>query len=172
MSPNEPAPLFEWVIATDQGEFTARYSAKGLAGLSFPPPVSRPSPTIPRELRRQITRWHRLTTRALKRALSGREPRELPPLDVVTGTGFQREVWRALQQIPRGGTASYAAIARQIGRPKAVRAVGGACGVNPLPVFIPCHRVLAAHGRLGGFSGGLEWKRRLLAVEGVTPTET
>ena len=169
MSPNEPATLFEWGIATDQGEFTARYSANGLAGLAFPPPVSRPQRVMPKELRRQITQWHRLTTRALKQALSGRAPLELPPLDVVTGTDFQREVWRALQQIPRDGTASYAAIARQIGRPKAVRAVGGACGANPLPVFIPCHRVLAANGRLGGFSSGLEWKRRLLAVEGVTP---
>jgi len=60
-------------------------------------------------------------------------------------------------------------IARQIDRPKSVRAVGGACGANPIPVLIPCHRVLAANGRLGGFSGGLPWKRRLLAVEGRAP---
>ena len=87
---------------------------------------------------------------------------------MVTGTDFQGRVWHALQKIPRGATSSYGAIARQIGRPKAVRAVGGACGANPLPVVIPCHRVLAANGRLGGFSGGLDWKRRLLAAEGVT----
>ena len=68
-----------------------------------------------------------------------------------------------------GRTASYGDLARDIGRPKAFRAVGGACGANPIPVLIPCHRALAANGRLGGFSGGLEWKRTLLAAEGVVP---
>ena len=118
---------------------------------------------------RQISAWHRLATRALKQALAGREPGEWPPLDILAGTDFQRRVWAALRQIPPGKTSSYGAIARQIGRPKAVRAVGGACGANPLPVLIPCHRVLAADGRMGGFSGGLDWKRRLLAAEGVEP---
>jgi O-6-methylguanine DNA methyltransferase len=60
---------------------------------------------------------------------------------------------------------SYAEVAEAIGKPKAVRAVGGACGANPIPLFVPCHRVLAANHRLGGFSGGLEWKRTLLARE-------
>jgi O-6-methylguanine DNA methyltransferase len=169
MATHLPATLFELVIPTDQGEFTARYSAQGLAGLAFPPSVPRHREAIPHDLLQQISRWHRLTTRALKVALAGREPLELPPLDVAAGTDFQRQVWRALQQIPRGKTSSYGAIARQIGRPKSVRAVGGACGANPLPVLIPCHRVLAANGRLGGFSGGLPWKRRLLAAEGLAP---
>jgi len=73
----------------------------------------------------------------------------------------------ALQAIPPGRTASYGELARAIGRPRACRAVGGACGANPIVVLIPCHRALAANGRLGGFSGGLDWKRTLLAVEGV-----
>jgi len=66
-----------------------------------------------------------------------------------------------------GRTKSYGEIARAIGKPKAVRAVGGACGANPIPVLVPCHRVLAAHGKIGGFSSGLAWKRELLKREGI-----
>ena len=70
-------------------------------------------------------------------------------------------------KISTGKTKSYGEIASAIGKPKAVRAVGGACGANPVPVLVPCHRVLAANKKLGGFSGGLDWKRSLLAREGV-----
>jgi O-6-methylguanine DNA methyltransferase len=84
------------------------------------------------------------------------------------GTTFQRKVWNTLRKIARGRTKSYGKIARAIGKPKAVRAVGGACGANPIPVLVPCHRVLAANKKLGGFSGGLKWKRELLAREGVS----
>jgi len=76
-----------------------------------------------------------------------------------------------LRKIAPGQTKSYAQVARTIGRPGAVRAVGQACGANPIPVVIPCHRVLAAGGKLGGFSGGLDWKRKLLLREGVIPEE-
>jgi O-6-methylguanine DNA methyltransferase len=91
----------------------------------------------------------------------------LPPLDVSVGTAFQQRVWSALRKIGCGQTQSYGEIAQAIGKPKAVRAVGGACGANPIPVLVPCHRVLAANRKLGGFSGGLNWKRTLLAREGV-----
>jgi len=80
------------------------------------------------------------------------------------GTAFQCAVWRALAKIPSGQTKSYGALARQIGRPKAFRAVGGACGANPVPFFIPCHRVVAANG-LGGFSAGINIKKTLLKKE-------
>ncbi len=73
-----------------------------------------------------------------------------------------------MKKIKPGNTRSYGEIARSIGKPKAVRAVGGACGANPIPVFIPCYRVLAANRKIGGFSGGLEWKKTLLTREGVT----
>jgi len=72
-----------------------------------------------------------------------------------------------MRKIPFGRTKSYGEVAQAIGKPKAVRAVGGACGANPIPVLVPCHRVLAAHGKIGGFGGGLEWKRKLLTREGV-----
>lgn len=170
MSAILPTARFELVIPTPRGEFTARYSARGLAGLSFPRPAAGPCdrPAIPHDLLQQIAAWHRLTARALKMLLTGRPPLDLPPLDVTAGTDFQRRVWAALQAIPPGRTASYGELARAIGRPRAFRAVGGACGANPIAILIPCHRALAAHGRLGGFSGGLEWKRALLAVEGVS----
>ena len=113
--------------------------------------------------------WLRLTERALEQALAGKTPDGLPPLDLSSGTEFQRCVWNALRKIPSGQTKSYAQVAQSIGRPEAVRAVGQACGANPIPVVIPCHRVLAAGGRLGGFSSGLDWKRKLLAREGSIP---
>jgi O-6-methylguanine DNA methyltransferase len=103
----------------------------------------------------------------LNDALAGRAPRNLPPLDLSAGTDFQRRVWSALRRIASGRTRSYAEVAVAIGNPRATRAVGGACGANPIPVLVPCHRVLAANRAIGGFSSGLGWKRKLLAREGI-----
>jgi methylated-DNA-[protein]-cysteine S-methyltransferase len=86
-------------------------------------------------------------------------------LDLSEATSFQRKVWEAAQRIPYGQTRSYAWVAGQLGKPGAARAVGQALGKNPLPIIIPCHRVLASSGRLGGFSGGLEMKKYLLTLE-------
>ena len=86
-------------------------------------------------------------------------------LDTAVGTVFQRSVWEAVSLIPYGETWSYAWVAWQIGRPKALRAVGQALGRNPRPVIVPCHRVVAGNGGLGGFSGGVEMKRYLLSLE-------
>lgn len=84
------------------------------------------------------------------------------------GSDFQREVWSALLRIPWGETRTYGELARRLGREGAARAIGTANGANPLPLLIPCHRVLAADG-LGGYSGGLALKRRLLELEGSLP---
>ncbi len=83
----------------------------------------------------------------------------------LRGTPFQLEVWHALCEIPYGETRSYADVARRVGRPRAVRAVGAANGANPCALVVPCHRVVASGGRLGGYGGGLELKARLLALE-------
>jgi methylated-DNA-[protein]-cysteine S-methyltransferase len=88
------------------------------------------------------------------------------PLD-FRGTDFQKSVWAALLTIPFGETRSYADIARQLGRPAAVRAVGAANGRNPISIVAPCHRVIGADGSLTGFAGGLAAKRRLLQHEGA-----
>jgi O-6-methylguanine DNA methyltransferase len=83
----------------------------------------------------------------------------------LRGTAFQQAVWRALVAIDYGETRSYAQVADTIGKPRAVRAVGAANGANPLALVVPCHRVIAADGTLGGYGGGLELKARLLAME-------
>lgn len=88
------------------------------------------------------------------------------PLDVSRGTRFQRHVWRVLQRVPYGTLRSYQWIATQVGGPRYARAVGNAVGANPLPIVIPCHRIVARDGTLGGFSCGLPVKRKLLALEG------
>ena len=87
------------------------------------------------------------------------------------GTEFQQLVWRELTKIPYGETRSYAQIAEAIGRPAAVRAVGAANGRNPIPIVVPCHRVIGADGSLTGFGGGLEAKKWLLELEGALPAE-
>ncbi|HEX5398000.1 MAG TPA: methylated-DNA--[protein]-cysteine S-methyltransferase [Verrucomicrobiae bacterium] len=163
----------ELPVSTRDGRFTARYSENGLAELDFP--KARSAGRADRTTRRgvsannvpaQIRNWHRTTESALKKILAGRKPAKFPPFDAA-GTEFQKSVWREMREIPPGKTKSYGEIAQAIGRPKAVRAVGGACGANPIPVLVPCHRILAANQKIGGFSGGLDWKRRLLIREGV-----
>lgn len=125
---------------------------------SSPAPGANPLP-------KNIAQWHRLTGEALRAALAGRVPTVLPPLDLARGTAFQRLVWEGLRQISLGQVVSYRALAERVGNPQAVRAVGGACGANPIPVLIPCHRIVGADGRLCGFGGGLPWKQRLLERE-------
>ena len=82
-----------------------------------------------------------------------------------TGTPFQKKVWKALLKIPFGKIVSYKQLAVNIGKPKAFRAVANACGANPIPLFIPCHRVIKSDGTLGGFSSGIKIKKKLLKLE-------
>ena len=85
------------------------------------------------------------------------------------GTAFQKDVWQALASIPYGETISYAQLAQRVGKPTAMRAVGAANGRNPLPIVLPCHRVIGADGSLTGFGGGLPTKQFLLELEGALP---
>jgi O-6-methylguanine DNA methyltransferase len=155
-------------IATPYGDFLAIYSEKGLAGLYFPDRKNEVlcDTDAGRKASPKIRDWHRLTSVAVKKFFAG-EKAKLPPLD-LEGTEFQKSVWRTLLKISRGSTMSYGEVAEAIGHPRASRAVGSACGSNPVPLFIPCHRVLAANNKIGGFGSGLDWKRRLLAQEGIT----
>lgn len=102
---------------------------------------------------------------ALTTYFEHRRPIPAFPLEIRAGTPFQRQVWEALRDIPFGDTRSYLEVARSIGKPKALRAVGQACGRNQLPILIPCHRVISSDGGLGGFSSGLHLKEALLALE-------
>jgi O-6-methylguanine DNA methyltransferase len=157
----------ELPISTPDGKFVAHYSEKGLAEIDWPKVGRASSRAAKKEIvPAKIRAWHRTTETALKKILAGKKSK-LPPLDWTGKTEFQKSVWRQMLKISTGKTKSYGEIAAAIGKPKAVRAVGGACGVNPVPVLVPCHRVLAANKKLGGFSGGLDWKRSLLKREGI-----
>lgn len=106
------------------------------------------------------------TERQLKEYFAGQRKEFAVKLDLA-GTAFQRKVWNALLTIPFGETRSYGQIARQIGNPDAVRAVGAANGRNPVSIIAPCHRVIGSTGKLTGFAGGLDAKAHLLALEGA-----
>ncbi len=108
--------------------------------------------------------------RAGRRQLEAYFARELEDFDLPLapqGTPFQRATWQKLREIPYGATITYGDLARKVGRPKASRAVGAANGRNPLPIVIPCHRVIGSDGSLTGFGGGIKIKRQLLELEGA-----
>ncbi|MBC3179832.1 methylated-DNA--[protein]-cysteine S-methyltransferase [Corynebacterium lujinxingii] len=106
-------------------------------------------------------------SRQLREYFAGERRQFDLPLDLSGVTPFRAEVLRALMQVPYGETTTYAGLARAVDNPKAVRAVGSACATNPLPILIPCHRVLRADGQLGGYRGGEAAKRFLLRLEGI-----
>jgi O-6-methylguanine DNA methyltransferase len=108
----------------------------------------------------------RQAAREIREYFAGRRRVFTVPFE-AEGTHFQCEVWKALCEIPYGEVRTYAGIAKVAGNPKAARAVGGANHANPIPIFIPCHRVVTSDGGLGGFAVRLEFKRKLLAIEGV-----
>lgn len=148
------------------GLVTLAASDAGLAGLWFEAQKHFPAPTQP---------WpeqpaHAVlqeATQQLAAYFAGQRSHFDLPLDFACGTAFQQAVWQALMRIPRGTTCSYAALSSAIGRPSAVRAVGGAIGRNPLSVVVPCHRVMGSAGSLTGYAGGLDRKSALLRLEGV-----
>lgn len=144
------------IIDSPVGPLGLEADAEALSRLTLragPCPVRRPPPGVLAETAAQLAAY-----------FSGRLRRFDLPL-APAGTPFQRDVWRALQDIEYGETWSYTDLARRIGRPAAVRAVGAANGQNPIPIVIPCHRVIGSNGKLVGFGGGLEMKRTLLALE-------
>ncbi len=143
-------------VGVGKGEFLKRFTCGGPAGeLKF---------------RKDEKRFARLF-REFDRYFAGR-PVSFSAAVNLHGTPFEEAVWRALKEIPRGSTRGYGEVASVIGSPKSARAVGGACAANPLPIIIPCHRVIRVDGRIGGYTGGVEIKRALLALEGGFLEET
>jgi len=127
----------------------------------LPNRIPQPSP------RYSMTKLLHETFRQLDEYLAGKRTKFNLPLD-TRGTPFQRAVWRELEKIPYGTVATYRDVAIAVGSPKGFRAVGQANHRNPIPIFIPCHRVVATGGGLGGFGGGLALKETLLGIEGAT----
>ncbi len=105
----------------------------------------------------------------LQRYFDGEQVSFTDSIDLCGATGFYRDVWNATRSIPYGETRTYAWVAQQIGNHRASRAVGGALARNPFPIIVPCHRVVASNGKLGGFGGGLALKKRLLEMEAARP---
>ena len=151
-------------VDTSLGPVLLARTATGLAGAWFEGQKAHPGAlAAPRDDADPLLRD---ASRQLVDYLAGRRDGFELPLD-LQGTDFQRQVWRALQRIGRGRTESYADIARRVGRPSAVRAVGAAVGRNPVSVIVPCHRVVGSDGSLTGYAGGLPRKTALLQLEGV-----
>jgi O-6-methylguanine DNA methyltransferase len=159
-------------IETREGSFVARYTERGLAAIEFPLERATGINVSDKDAKPIILDWHGLVSAAVVSILNAQVPNLLPPLDLADYTEFQRSVWHQLRLIPLGRTLSYGEVARNLGQSGASRAVGAACGANPIPLIIPCHRVLAANKALGGFSAGLNWKQKLLAIEGITVGST
>jgi methylated-DNA-[protein]-cysteine S-methyltransferase len=148
------------------GRLTLVATPKGLAGLWFPDDRHGPCPLWLKTLPKAPN--HPLFIRAalqLEAYFGGRLRAFDVPLDLTSGTPFQQAVWQGLQAIPFGEIWNYSTLAADIGKPKAVRAVGGALGKNPISVIVPCHRVCGASGALTGFAAGLDRKAALLALE-------
>ena len=145
------------MINTPLGPMRLTADEKGLQALDFRAKGKRIEPDV----------FFNPIEKSLLEYFEGKPLRKFP-YGNLGGTAFQLKVWNALVEIPRGQTRSYSEVAKSIGSPRAARAVGSACGANPLPIFIPCHRVLAAGGKLGGYSGGLDIKRKLLKLESLS----
>jgi methylated-DNA-[protein]-cysteine S-methyltransferase len=148
-------------LDTPIGELLLAGDEAGLSLVGFPQGKMRQEPEPGWVL--DETPFAKARTQLLQYFAGEREQFDIPLH--LTGTGFQRRVLEELQRIPYGTTASYSDIAERIGRPKAVRAVGAANGRNPIPIIIPCHRVIGRGGSLTGFGGGLETKAALLRLE-------
>ena len=117
---------------------------------------------------RRLTHEDFKVARELREYFAGKRTEFTVPVDLSAVPPFTRKVLTALLRGPHGETTTYGALARRVGKPGAARAVGQAVGSNPVPVIVPCHRVLAANGRLGGFSLGLPVKEALLRLEGIS----
>ena len=163
LTPTGPNPLslFRDTLDTPLGTLTLEASERGLNSIRFP---HRSKSMTGRPIKNDVVK---LAKRELTAYLAGQLKEFSVPLD-WHGTAFQESVWLALTAIPYGEVVSYGDIARAIGRPESARPTGGAVGRNPLPILVPCHRVIGTDHTLTGFTGGLNIKVALLELEGRT----
>lgn len=158
------------VFRTTRGWVAVAYTDRGILTLTLP--VETPGKAF-ESLQARVTlplvrgKGYEQLARDLNRYFGGQAVPFDYALDLTAATPFQQKVWAVLRSIPRGATQGYQEVARAIGMPRAARAVGQAVGANPIPLLIPCHRIVASDGSLGGFAWGLAWKRQLLRAEGI-----
>jgi methylated-DNA-[protein]-cysteine S-methyltransferase len=154
----ESSGFFE-SIETPLGRLYLVFFSGFLAGIYF----ERPEGKIPKKIEDAY-----LAKKELKEYFEGERRDFTCQTSFQEGTDFEKEVWLALKDIPYGETRTYKWLAEKIGKPQAFRAVGNALGKNPIPVIFPCHRIIESDGSIGGYSSGLEIKRRLLELEYYT----
>jgi len=162
--------IVQTTVASPLGPIVIAATDKGLAGLWFaenqrflPPELTGPA-AWPENAGHPVLQQ---TSQQLGEYFASRRSQFELPLDLGCGTAFQQSVWQALLDIPQGEVTSYGEISRRIGKPAAVRAVGGAIGRNPVSIIVPCHRVTGNGGALTGYAGGLDRKTALLRLEGA-----
>jgi methylated-DNA-[protein]-cysteine S-methyltransferase len=155
-----PAEEFVHYYSKAVGWLELRVSAKGVRSISFVAAPKRPVKSTHNPLMKKLVS-------ELDQYFTGSPITFSVPLDPASGTAFQRRVWKQLALIPYGNTRSYVDIARKVDCPRGSRAVGLANKNNPIPILIPCHRVIKADGKLGGYNSGVEIKKSLLELEGV-----
>ena len=157
------------IFKVDMGWIGILGSAKGLLSATLPQPSAQEVRRLLGDSINYATQSPHLfqdLTERLRIYFGGHKVNFPDELDLSRATAFQREVWETTRLIAYGETRSYTWVAEQIRKPRAVRAVGQALGRNPLPIIIPCHRVLTSNSKLGGYSGGIETKKHLLHLEG------
>jgi methylated-DNA-[protein]-cysteine S-methyltransferase len=165
-------PLWVEMLPTPMCPLWLCFSDKGLQAVYFNNPGDDAGPVWPvgqhqndPELATHLRQWRQETAAAFKAYFVG-EPGSFVHLTLdIQGTPFQIQVWQKLRQTPFGVITSYQALADSLGQPRSARAIGGAMRANPLPIIIPCHRVIATSGSLGGYASGLQLKRQLLSHE-------
>lgn len=153
LSPDKRLALYYGVCPSPLGELYLILMDEELVGVEFERP------------RLRMGKVPELFTRELDAYFTGNMKEFSIPLKCITGTDFEQKVWLSLRQIPFGETRSYKWMAEKVGSPKGNRAVGQALSKNPIPIVLPCHRVIESSGKLGGYSSGEDIKRRLLAIE-------
>ncbi len=162
------------VVGSPLGRLLVARTERGLCAVSLGDSDARLEAWLQREFPRAELRRDRNGLAAwvntFLRYLDGRQPRLDLPLD-VQGTAFQCRVWEELRRIPYGRTRTYGEVAAAIGKPGAARAVGHACATNPVPLVVPCHRVVRGDGGLGGYGLGIKRKKKLLEKERILATE-
>jgi methylated-DNA-[protein]-cysteine S-methyltransferase len=149
-------PLFFDIFNSPLGRIYMVFSGNFLCAISFEKPYNIPfkKDAAPENFIRELSAYFEGSGSSFRQKIK-----------FLTGTGFEQDVWRRLKEIPFGETRSYKWMAERVGRPAAVRAVGRALSKNPVPIVIPCHRIIESDGSIGGYSSGVDRKRRLLDME-------